>query len=59
MFNYLGLTAMIRSEYNPFADPVNVPICLCTAFASYPVKIILMKIGDSINLWKITANDRI
>jgi len=59
IFLYLGLTAIMRSYYNPFADPTLVFFCAVIGFGIIPIKMLLSKMSDMLHLWQITGDDRI
>lgn len=53
LFLYLGLTAMIRNKYNPFADPVF--FCYIGAISALvmPTTAFLRFLAGSIHLWEV------
>ena len=51
IFMYLGVTAVNRNLYNPFADPILVPVMVCFSFAAVPLKWLLAFISDKAKLW--------
>ena len=50
----LGTTAMIKNDYNPFADPVMILYAGGIVFASFPVKFILGVIANAFKFWRIS-----
>lgn len=52
LFLYLGLTAMMKNDYNPFADPCLVVYVFLMTMIVQPIgKIILSKASEWVGLW--------
>ena len=59
VFLYLGFTAIIRNEYNAYADPVNMALVALVAAFAIPCRAMLSIATTKTNLWKITGDDRL
>lgn len=59
IFLYLGFTAMIRSNYNPFSDPSALIWCVLIGILKTPIQMILSRVSIAIGVWKVSANDKI
>jgi len=54
---YLGLTAMLRNDYNCFADPVFALFILIVIGFLIPVKFVLNTFAGYMKLWEISMED--
>ena len=52
LFLYLGMTSMIRNEYNPFGDVVLIGYCAGLGAAVWPVSYLLTLGAHSVKLWE-------
>ena len=57
LFLYLGLTAMIRNLYNPFADPVLLAYVGAICALVSPTKMLLRVLAGYIQLWEIVIDE--
>jgi len=55
LFLYLGLTAMLRNAYNPFADPVLLIFAAALSGAVAPVRGLLRAGAGYVKLWQVAA----
>ena len=51
----MGMTTMLRNDYNPFADPLLIAFILIAVAAGAAIKPILNVIGSYIKLWEINS----
>jgi hypothetical protein len=56
LFLYLGLTAMLRNAYNPFADPLLIPYVAGLAGLVPLVQAMLKAGADAIKLWEVPGD---
>ena len=57
LFLYFGLTAMIRNNYNPFADPV-LPVYVGGICAlATPIQALLGKLAGYVSLWEVVLDE--
>ena len=54
---YLGLTAMIRNIYNPFADPVLLFFVITISASVVPIRLMLRVGSKYAKLWEVTVDD--
>lgn len=48
---YLGITAINRNSYNPFADPILIPVFAIFPLFAIPIKWILAFMSEKIGVW--------
>ena len=49
----MGCTAMIKNNYNPYADPVLILYMMGITFCAFPIKFILTIIANTFKMWRI------
>ena len=59
IFLYLGFTSIMRSYYNPFADPTLIFFCLAVSVSTFPIQYMLSYLSNLAKLWQIKGDDRI
>ena len=52
MFLYLGMTSMMRNQYNPFGDVVLIGYVCILVGATYPINYLLTSGANFCHLWE-------
>ena len=50
----LGMTIMLRNQYNPFADPVITIFILMISVAVYFVKLVMDIVSNYLRIWEVS-----
>jgi hypothetical protein len=49
----IGMTILIRNQYNPFSDPVITPFIIMVSVGSYLVRLFIRIVSDYFSIWEV------